>query len=194
MTLFAAYCMERKSSLIYIVFVFIIILVLLFYYITSVRNPPQSVNIVNLNTSSLYNLSFTVTPTFNLYSGQLYLLIKVINRGNKTITYSSGCVSPFSGNVNPNSTATLSYLKNTATCYTIALQSLKANQSAVLIWPHSPEFIRVIRNGEFAVNLTFSVWILRQRRSWLHQREYFLQLQFICFCHIESDCHLKHDF
>ncbi|EFD92746.1 MAG: hypothetical protein BJBARM5_0519 [Candidatus Parvarchaeum acidophilus ARMAN-5] len=147
--------MERKSSLIYIVFVFIIILVLLFYYITSVRNPPQSVNIVNLNTSSLYNLSFTVTPTFNLYSGQLYLLIKVINRGNKTITYSSGCVSPFSGNVNPNSTATLSYLKNTATCYTIALQSLKANQSAVLIWPHSPEFIRVIRNGEFAVNLTF---------------------------------------
>lgn len=148
--------MERKGSLIYIVFVFIIILVLLFYYITSVRNQsPQSISILNLNTSSPYNISFTVTPTFNLYPGQLYLLIKVINKGNKTINYYSGCVSPFSGNVQPNSTAGLSYLKNTATCYTIALQTLKTNQSVVLIWPHSPEFIRVIRNGEFAVNLAF---------------------------------------
>jgi len=149
--------MERKSSLSYIVFAFIIILaLLLFYYIASVRNQsPQSISILNFNTSSLYNISFTVTPTFNSYSGQLYLSIKVINRGNKTINYYSGCVSPFSGNVNPNSTARLSYLKNTATCYTIVLQTLKANQSAVLTWPHSPEVIKVIRDGEFAVNLAF---------------------------------------
>lgn len=150
--------MERKSGSDYAVFAFIIILVLLLlYYAASVGSqPPQSISMLHLTTSSLYNLSFTVTPVFNSSSGQLYLSIKTVNRGNETIDYYSGCVSPFSGNVQPNDTASLGYLKNTATCYTITLQSLEANQSAVLIWPYSPEFVRVIRNGDFTVNLMFS--------------------------------------
>jgi hypothetical protein len=154
--------MKNKRSLFsdYFIIVFIIIFVLIlgYYALTSGNSAPTYVNVISWNTLSVspnpYNLGFTINPSFDSSSNNLYLLVIVKNLGNKTIGYESGCVSAFTGNVTPQNTANLTNLK-VATCGVITIRALSPGHEVNLTWPYSSQSISILRKGNFSANLMF---------------------------------------
>jgi hypothetical protein len=154
--------MKNKRSLFsdYFIMTFIIIfvLILVYYALTSSNSAPIHVNVLSWNTISVspnqYNLGFTVNPSFDSSSNNLYLTVIVKNLGNKTIGYESGCVSAFTGNVTPQNIANLTDLK-VATCGVITIRALSPGHEVNLTWPYSSQAISVLRKGNFNANLIF---------------------------------------
>ncbi|MEM0143597.1 MAG: hypothetical protein QXL94_06565 [Candidatus Parvarchaeum sp.] len=158
--------MEKKkskkiffSNYLVVVLIIIFVLLLVYYALTASNLQPLNVNIISWNVSSVspasYSLVFKITPIFNFSSNQLYISVNVTNEGNKTIGYNSGCISAFTGNISPENIANLTYLKNTAACNVITVQSLNQGQTASLSWPYKPEVIKVLSPGSFNINLMF---------------------------------------
>ena len=142
-----------------VVFITVFVLLLVYYLLTVSTVASFSVKVTSwslANISPFYTIDIlNVTHIFNSSTDLLYLAVTLKNGGNSTIGYVSGCVSPFDGEVFPQSTANLTYIKGIAVCGVITVTPLPANRTVTLKWPYSPQAINVSKTGNFYVNLRF---------------------------------------
>ncbi len=153
---------KRKDYTPYIILIFILLFGVLLVYYAFTAGPQKNISAGVLSYSlasiqpNVYSIGIeNVSAVYNQSYNELFIEVKIINDGNSTIGFDSGCVSAFTGKVSPESIANLTYVKNVATCNVIAIQSLAPNKTADLTWPYYPQTISIYQTGNFNVNLTF---------------------------------------